>query len=77
LYWNCFSTDCKSARSGQGSDGWIYPGLRSDFYNTVKHKYPHPNYVYFPISGRMYNVTQTDVDFIKIVKIPSDFKIRK
>jgi hypothetical protein len=41
------------------------------------YKTPHPKYVYFPNSGRLYNVTQKSIDYIKKISKPSDFKEKK
>ena len=61
---------------GDDGNGWILPGQRTDFYNTNRYKYPHPNFVYFPISTRLYNVTQQSIDFVKYINKPADLKMK-
>jgi JAB-like toxin 1 len=58
---------------GDRGDNWPYGYPMNDFNNTMYYKYPHPNYVYFPFSGRMYNVTQKSIDYVKKIRKSSDF----
>lgn len=71
--------DIRSERYSMGDrgDGWMYGYPDNDFFITNRNKITYPKYVYFPISKRLYNVTQKSIDYIKKISKPSDFKIKK
>ena len=63
-------------RNSMGArENGVYYGSGGDYGNAVKYKINRPNYVYFPNSSNLYNVTEMGVYFIK--KINKESKNKK
>jgi hypothetical protein len=79
-YHNHSWTPRNDERMSMGDDGRgrpSYAHFTNDFNLANSRQITYPNYVYFGISHRLYEVTKDNINYIRKVNNSNDFKVRK